>query len=269
MTLPDPNLDRLAREPDNIQDRVPPTERGEDPAREAIGHSLVTDGSRALTADEQKAAEHDTPLAERVYAPASERVPREPMPGHRDMVEHADPNTPERHAASTEPTFTRVARPGGSVETPTSSPYAAPTTSPGYTMPESWDVPSSSRWTMGAWLILPISAGIAVWLYLRWRRERNKPINRIRRQAARARKAADDLRGRVPDTSDVAQPALGLFAALASTAVVLLRQMRSQKVTRHAAHTISDADWQKRLLHLKERWTPHRVELEKVQISRH
>ena len=30
-----------------------------------------------------------------------------------------------------------------------------------------------------------------------------------------------------------------------------------------------DADWQKRLMSLKERWNPSRLELEKIAISKH
>jgi hypothetical protein len=321
MTLPDPNLERQAGAPDNVQDRVPPTERGEDPERDAMTHALTVDPSRPLSSDEKQAAEHDVPVAERVYAPASERVPKEPVPGHRDVVEHTDTDTPERHAAEasaasteedaphggaiaadapgaygssgasdpsapygssgasatseTEPSFTRVTRPGqvSTADTPTPSPYASPETNPGYVMPENWDTPSRPWWMPAAWLIAPAClAACAVFLYLRWQRERNKPINRIRRQANRARKAAEDLRGRVPNTTDVAQPRMGLVAALASTALVLWRRMRAQKVANKAKRVreaVPEADWQKRLLKLKERWTPGRLELEKISISKH
>jgi len=45
------------------------------------------------------------------------------------------------------------------------------------------------------WLTFGICSGVGVWLWLRWQRERNKPINRLRRQA---RQAADEIRERVP-----------------------------------------------------------------------
>ncbi|MBV9547215.1 MAG: hypothetical protein JOY61_22830 [Chloroflexi bacterium] len=319
--MPDPNLEKEAIGPSNIQDRVPPTERGEDIERDALTHSLLTDSSRPLTSEEKEAAEHDRPVGERVYAPASERVPKEPVPGHRDVVQSTDTDTPERHAAeelteedaphggaiaadapgsypdagpsaglgssqlsgsytasgsasSSGPGFARGSRPMSSstADTPTPSPYASAETNPGYVMPDNWDTESPPWWKRAMWLIPPACIAVGVFLYLRWQRERNKPINRIRRQADRARKAAVDLRGRVPDTSDVAQPSVGLVAALASTALVLWRRMRSdkrQKQAKQARETISEADWQKRLLKLKERWTPGRLELEKISISKH
>lgn len=328
MTLPDPSLDRPAPDAGTLQDRLPTTERGEDPARDAVTHELVNDPARPLTDAEREAAEHDVPLPERVYAPASERVPKEPLPGHRDVVEHEDPSTPERqHAGETpssawsapsssgasasysapastpsayvpptsvpsayapsspsaagpeddEPSFTRVARPSqtATVTTPTPSPYASVATNPGFgTSPElDADWTSSARpwaWTFG-WVGLAAGSALGVWLFLRWQRERNKPINRLRRQA---RQAATDLRDRVPSSDDVVSPSLGVLAALASTALVLVRRLQGQgkrptQAAKHTAQTISDADWQKRLIQLKERWTPHRLELEKVSISRH
>jgi hypothetical protein len=353
MTLPDPSLDRPTPDTGHVQDRLPTTERGEDPARDAVTHELVNDPARPLTDAERQAAEHDIPRPERVYAPASERVPKEPLPGHREVIEHEDPSTPERQhavdepssawsgpsAPSTtgaapssapsmagpspssttgmagpstssaaygapasapsaytppspsayapssgaaftpesddEPSFTRVARPSqtATVTTPTPSPYASTATNPGFeTSPEMGaDWTSAARpwaWTFG-WVALAAGSAFGVWLYLRWQRERNKPINRLRRQA---RQAATGLRDRVPSSDDVVSPSLGVLAALASTALVLFRRLQGQRPARTAKHTvaaISDADWQKRLIQLKERWTPHRLELEKVSISRH
>ena len=313
MTLPDPSLDDSAfKDPETVQDVVPPAERGQDPARTSMSHGLTTDGSRPLTADEERAAEHDTPVAERVYAPASERVPKAPLPGHRDMIEHTDPDTPERHAApegnatgqhhsspdsdaiterysspegnatgqyhtspernaTPEPAFTRVSRPSQApvvdVDFPTPSPYGSSPTNPAYSMPDDWNIESRRGWPIAAGVIVPVCAAVAVWLVMRWQRERNKPINRLRRRAFQAR---DQIRGRVPDSDDVAQPLMGLTAALVSTGVFIMRQMGARKkVARHAAASISEADWQKRLMHLKERWTPHRLELEKLSISKH
>jgi hypothetical protein len=126
----------------------------------------------------------------------------------------------------------------------------------------------SRGWALG-WIVLAAGAVAGVWLYLRWQRERNRPINRFRRQA---RQAATELRDRVPSSDDVVGPSIGVLAALASTAVVVFRRLLAQRpkqAVRHTAATISEADWQKRLIRLKERWTPHRLELEKVSISRH
>src|SRR6476659_5770222 len=101
MTFPDPRLDRPGSPPEfpeNVQDVVPPTERNQDPVRSDLEHNLSLDSSRPLSEEERKAADRDTPAGERVYAPASERVPVDPVPGHRDMVEHPDTHTPEREA---------------------------------------------------------------------------------------------------------------------------------------------------------------------------
>src|SRR5690242_18268794 len=93
--------------PGSTQDVVPAGERDQDAARSALTHALTAEPERPLTHDEQQAAEHDTPRGERVYAPASERVPVSAVPGHRDMVDHPDTGTPERQAAGwTEPSST-------------------------------------------------------------------------------------------------------------------------------------------------------------------
>src|SRR5439155_26311744 len=128
------------------------------------------------------------------------------------------------------------------------------------------------------WLTFGICGGVGVWLWLRWQRERNKPINRLRRQA---RQAADEIRERVPSREEAARPAIGLGTAIASILLLVWQQSqqrarqadkvvsrRAGKATRRASHVISDADWQKRLTKLKNRWTPGRLELEKFSISR-
>jgi hypothetical protein len=275
MTLPDPSLDRSGTEPENRQDTIPATERNQDPGRAGVMHEVETGGSRPLTRDEKEAAEHDEPLPERVYAPASERVPREPVPGHRDFVEHTDPSTPERQAAGPtqpeEPSFTRVARPSATTE----STDSGPTSSTYYNYQDQQTSTSRKGLFLGmgiGWLVLSVSAAAGAWFYIRWRREQNKPMNRIRRQA---RQAASEIRDRVPTTADEAvQPAVGVLAALLSTALVIWRQSRARSSSpsskfRKQAETISDADWQQRLIALKERWSPRRLELEKVSISRH
>ena len=90
----------------------------------------------------------------------------------------------------------------------------------------------------------------------------------------------------MPEPEDAARPAAGLGSALIPIAILIWRasQQRStarqaagraermgreaDKAARRAAHSVNDVDWQKRLQHLKERWNPSRVELEKIQISR-
>ncbi|MCA1645765.1 MAG: hypothetical protein LC797_09965 [Chloroflexi bacterium] len=192
----------------NVQDVIPPTERGQDPVQTELTHELTAEGSRPLTDEERKAADRATSAGQTVYAPASARVPVNPVPGHREFVEHPDTHTPEREAAGTqltepeEPSFSRVARPTTS---PTPEPYASSSTtsdwatSANYT--SSWDSAGSTggRNWLGmrmAWLMLGIGSGVGVWLW------------------------------------------------------------------------VSALDWQKRLTRLKDRWTPGRVELEKISISR-
>jgi len=73
-------------------------------------------------------------------------------------------------------------------------------------------------WAVG----LGMCAGVGIWLWMRWQRERNKPINRIRRQARqtagelrdRTRQTADELRERMPSTDEAAVPAVGLSTAV-------------------------------------------------------
>jgi len=265
MTFPNSSPERPVAPPgplpENRQDVIPASERGQDAAQVEIEHGLTLDSARPLTEQERKAADRDTQVGERVYAPASERVPKEPVAGHREVVTHPDTHTPEREAvnnSSTEPSFTRVARP---------SAY----TSPGFEVQNDWAAgqPRRTRMFFGigfSWFSV-ICAGVGVWLFMRWRRERNKPINRLRRQA-------HELRERMPDPEEAVRPAMGLTTAMLSLLLVLWRQsqMRSRtasKKARHASESLSDVDWHKRLTKLKERWSPGRLELEKFQISRH
>jgi len=241
----------------------------------------VVDGSRPLTSAEREAAERDHPLRERVYAPASERVPVEPVAGHRDMVEHTDTDTPERQAVSeeespgmpgfepaAEPPFTRVTRPSTQHSTPTSATptqFTSAVSSAAYESP--WNEPHGTPiWQRFSWLVVPACAMIGAWWYVRRRREQNKPINRLRRQA---KQTAADLRGRVPDTDELMQPAMGVAAALVSTGLMIGRQVQRQRTLKRARSAMSDADWQKRLIALKGRWHPRRLELEKISISKH
>jgi hypothetical protein len=369
MTFGDPNLGRPFGRPgtdadsaNNVQDVIPPTERGQDVLRADESHDLST-GNVQPKADDQAA-----PIAERVYAPASARVPKEPVPGHREVIEHTDTHTPEREAVGeSEPTFTRVPRPTGSApyasnggssaygstgaggstvygtsgspnygtgnggssaygtsgyaptgsssptspSSPTSStpgPYASPMTNPGFRSDYTPDWQSNGGggrgkmfFGIGAGWMTVIAAGVGVWLFMRWRAERNKPVNRIRRQARQAWQTADDWRrSNIPD--EATKPAAGIGSAMIPLMILLWRQSQSQsraeamreeargraekaasrmgrqadkaatkadKAARRAAETLSDVDWQSRLMDLKERWNPSRLEIEKVQISKH
>jgi hypothetical protein len=304
------NLERPLEPPatgsENTQDVIPPTERNQDPQRSDITRGLVNDTSRPLTDDERKAADGGTAAVERVYAPASERVPRQPVPGHRDFVEHPDTHTPERVAAgqvepqsSSEPSFTRVERPSTNSDDPAMPQMA--TESPSRSM---W-LPIGIGWGGG----VGMCAGVGIWLWMRWRRERNKPINRIRRQARqtaaelrdRTRQTADELRGRVPLSDEATVPAVGLSTAVLPILVWAWQRSRSRsaqsearrradsevrgraekavrrgqkaarwsdRFARQAAQTVSEIDWQQRLAGLKELWHPGRLEQEKTSITR-
>jgi hypothetical protein len=289
MTFPERRLEWPLDPPEahaeNVQDVIPPTERSQDPATTEMTQGLTLDGSRPLTEAERKAAEHEKPAHERVYAPASERVPREPVPGHRDFVEHPDTTTPERQAVAgggDEPSFTRVPRPStapGDFSTP---------------MPDDATPARGNRWVPVAvgWAVgFGTCAGVAGWMWWRWQRERNKPINRFRRQARQtayqAMQTAYELRERMPSGEEAARPAVGLSTALLSVLILLWQQSRARsqaasargraskatrrgdKAARQAMQMLSETDWQDRLARLKERWDPRRLELEKRSITRH
>jgi len=252
-------------------DRLPPNERNQDIERTEITHGLEVEPSRPLTSDERHAAENDTPLRERVYAPASERVPKEPVAGHRDFVEHTDVSTPERQAVAEveEPSFTRVERPGNGdprrpwSPPPTSSPYSSNTHYPSYEASRS--SPSWLGLPVGIGTVAALAGGVAAaWFFARWRRERNKPMNRFRRQAMLT---ASEMRSRVPTGDEIQSGGLGLAATLASIGLFMWQKGRQE--SRKQVEAVADADWQHRLMKLKERWSPGRLEMEKFSISRH
>jgi hypothetical protein len=80
---------------------------------------------------------------------------------------------------------------------------------------------------MGAGALLSIGGAIGgAWLYARWQRERNKPINRLRRGA---RDVASRLGERMPEMEDLphgAAPMSGAATALLLTGLVASRAMR-------------------------------------------
>jgi hypothetical protein len=296
MTYPDRRLEGPL-EPaetvsENRQDVVPASERSQDPVRSS--HDLVSDSSRPLTDAERKAADQDPGVAERVYAPASERVPKT-VEGYRDVTEHPDLSTPERQTvgqASTtpamtsdaEPSFTRVPRPNngnGNDSYGYETDWSA--------QPNRWmsNLSGGSAVPFGVgWLTLTICGGIGVWLWMRWQRERNKPINRLRRQALQARERAYALRDQMPDVPEEAvRPAMGVGTALLSLAIVLWQQSQSRSRSRtdearsrankasqkagkagrqasrkatdmgqQVAQTLGDLDWFERLTLLRELW---------------
>jgi len=79
----------------------PPSERGEDQARDEVMREVEEQPSRPLSGAKKRAAESDTERAPDVYAPASERVAKEPLARDREIVDHVDASTSERKAAHT------------------------------------------------------------------------------------------------------------------------------------------------------------------------
>ena len=92
---------------------------------------------------------------------------------------------------------------------------------------ESRSMMPSRTMGMGAGALLSIGGAIGgAWLYARWQRERNKPINRLRRGA---RDVASRLGERMPDVEDLphgAAPMSGAATALLLTGLVASRAMR-------------------------------------------
>jgi hypothetical protein len=80
---------------------------------------------------------------------------------------------------------------------------------------------------MGVGALLSIGGAIGgAWLYARWQRERNKPINRLRRGA---HDVANRLGERMPDVEDLprgAAPMSGAATALLLTGLVATRLLR-------------------------------------------
>src|SRR5438105_1628860 len=74
-----------------------PDDRGHDEVREALEEGIGKGESRPLTREERAAAAHDTGPANTVYAPASERVAKPPLPGDEKLINHADLVAPDDH----------------------------------------------------------------------------------------------------------------------------------------------------------------------------
>lgn len=99
---------------------------------------------------------------------------------------------------------------------------------------ESHSMMPSRTMGMGAGALLSIGGAIGgAWLYARWQRERNKPINRLRRGA---RDVASRLGERMPDVEDLphgAAPMSGAATALLLTGLVASRAMRRNATEHH------------------------------------
>ena len=227
-----------------VQDVVPRGERNQDELRSEIAQDVTSFPSRPLTHEEKEAAEHDVPRGERVYAPASERVPKAPVPGHRDLVQHPDEATPERQAVS-------GPQDGSVHRSPTRRRVRVPLRS---ATREEANATTRQLFGFGlAWVGLFVVGAVGMWLFLRWQRERNRPVNRLRRQA---QWAADEIRERVPGSPDPSTTAIGLAAALLSSGLVLWR--RTHKGEEEEAEAAESPRW---LTTLSGR-IPHRVQAE-------
>jgi hypothetical protein len=61
-------------------------DRGQDEVREALEESIGSGEARPLSREEREAAARDTGPAKTVYAPASERVSKPPLPGDDKLI---------------------------------------------------------------------------------------------------------------------------------------------------------------------------------------
>ena len=61
-------------------------DRGHDEIREALEESVGLGEARPLSRDEREAAARDSGVVEPVYAPASERVAKPPLPGDEKLI---------------------------------------------------------------------------------------------------------------------------------------------------------------------------------------
>jgi hypothetical protein len=90
---------------------------------------------------------------------------------------------------------------------------------------------------MGAGALLSIGGALGgAWLYARWQRERNKPINRLRRGA---RDVATRLGERMPDVDDLPHAAAPMSGA--ATALLLTGLVASRALRRGSADRTEDA----------------------------
>jgi hypothetical protein len=63
-----------------------PDDRGQDEVREDLEESIGRGEARPLTREEREAAARDPGPAKTVYAPASERVPKPPLPADEKLI---------------------------------------------------------------------------------------------------------------------------------------------------------------------------------------
>jgi len=73
-----------------------PNDRGQDEACEDLEESMGSGEPRPLTREEREAAAHDPGLPKTVYAPASERVPKPPLPADAKLINRSSEDNGER-----------------------------------------------------------------------------------------------------------------------------------------------------------------------------
>ena len=71
-----------------------PDDRGQDEVREDLEESIGRGEARPLTREEREAAARDPGPAKTVYAPASERVPKPPLPADEKLIDQRKDNVP-------------------------------------------------------------------------------------------------------------------------------------------------------------------------------
>ena len=69
-------------------------DRGQDEVREDLEESIGRGESRPLTREEREAAARDPGAAKTVYAPASERVPKPPLPADEKLIDQRKDEAP-------------------------------------------------------------------------------------------------------------------------------------------------------------------------------
>ena len=71
-----------------------PDDRGQDEVREDLEESIGRGEPRPLTREEREAAARDPGPAKTVYAPASERVPKPPLPADEKLIDQGKAGAP-------------------------------------------------------------------------------------------------------------------------------------------------------------------------------
>jgi len=108
------------------------------------------------------------------------------------------------------------------------APFTPATSAPTFSEPEADSgMPSVRTMGLGVGVLLAVGGGVGgAWLYARWQRERNKPINRLRRSARQMAKALGE---RLPDVDELprgAAPLSGAATALLVSALLANRAFR-------------------------------------------